>query len=290
MKEKYKILLVAAVLLVISVWLFFVPELKTSVYENEEAPLKVTLLKVGKADAIVVQSEQKTMVIDAGEEKDGEELVDFLVNQGISCVDVLVITHYDRDHVGGADTLIEKMDVGRVLLPDYVGSNTEYTDFMDAMEQKKIKPELLTRTIGFELGEAVVQVEPPASYEVPEGTAEVDNNFSLITMVIHGKNRFLFTGDAQKQRIREWTAGGSAQVCGFLKVPHHGVYNTALQELIDSVKPEYAVVCSSAKNPADVRTLELLKKNNVSVFQTKDGNVTVISDGNSLEVHQTLEK
>lgn len=269
MKEKYKRLLVLAVLLLIAVWVFFVPEWKTSLHENGEAPLKVTLLKVGKADAIVVQSGQETMVIDAGEEEDGEEVVDFLVGQGVSCVDALVITHYDRDHVGGADTLLEKMDIGKVLLPDYAGDNTEYTDFMDALEEKKIQPQLLTRAIGFKLGEAVVQVEPPASYEAPEDAAEADNNFSLITTVVHGENRFLFTGDAQKQRIREWISGGNARVCTFLKVPHHGVYNTALQELVDSVKPEYAVVCSSAKNPADVQTLELLKKTIFRFFRQK---------------------
>ena len=50
------------------------------------------------------------------------------------------------------------------------------------------------------------------------------------------------------------------------------------------------MICSSNKNPADVQTLELLKGRNCSVFQTKDGNVTVVSDGGCLEVHQQLER
>ena len=49
----------------------------------ETEPLKVTLLKVGKADAIAIQTEKNTMVIDTGEEEDGEELVFYLKNQGI---------------------------------------------------------------------------------------------------------------------------------------------------------------------------------------------------------------
>lgn len=255
----------------------------------EPEPLKVTLLKVGKADAIAIQTEENTMVIDTGEEEDGEELVFYLKNQGISQVDTLLITHFDKDHVGGADTLIESMDVGRILVPDYEGTSTEYQDFMIALEEKGLMAERLKKSEEFELGSAKVLVEPPVSCETQNGEAEVDNNFSIITTVTHGKNRLLFTGDAEKQRIRQWMKEGSAASCDFLKVPHHGVYNTALQELFETVEPECAVICSSNKNPADPQTIELLKKYNVHVFQTKDGNITVISDGTSLEMKQELE-
>lgn len=255
----------------------------------ETEPLKVTLLKVGKADAIAIQTEKNTMVIDTGEEEDGEELVFYLKNQGITQVDTLLITHFDQDHVGGADTLIESMDVERVLVPDYEGTSTEYQDFMIALEEKGMTAERLKKAEEFELGSAKVLVEPPASCEIKNGEAEVDNNFSIITTVTHGKNRLLFTGDAEKQRIRQWMKEGNVSPCDFLKVPHHGVYNTALQELFETVAPEYAVICSSNKNPADPQTIELLKKYNTHVFQTKDGNITVISDGTSLEMKQDLE-
>ncbi|MEE0693048.1 MAG: MBL fold metallo-hydrolase [Lachnospiraceae bacterium] len=252
-------------------------------------PLKATLFKVGKADATVIQTDGHTMVIDAGEEEDGEEIVDFLRNQGISRVDVLVITHFDRDHVGGADTLVESMEIGEVHLPAYQGGNTEYTDFMRALENKGIKPKLLTQPVELMLGTAKVVTEPPLSYENDGGVAEIDNNFSLITTIMHGENVLLFTGDAEKQRTREWLSGKDKQDCDFLKMPHHGVYHTALKELLEAVMPEYAVICSSGKNPADPETLELLKNYGISTFQTKDGNVTVISDGKNLEVHQALE-
>ena len=194
----------------------------------ESGALKVTLLKVGKADAIALLTKGKAMVIDAGEEEDGEELVTFLSQQGITKVE-------------------------------------------------------------FEFGDAEILVEPPLSYDA--GNAEeMDNNFSLITTVIHGENKLIFTGDAQKQRIREWLENTKPDSCDFLKIPHHGVYNKALRELLDAVKPEYAAICSSHKNPAEVKTLELLKQKNVSVMETKDGDITVISDGKKLEIHQEREK
>ena len=98
-----------------------------------------------------------------------------------------------------------------------------------------------------QFGEALVKTEPPESYEAAENVVEQDNNFSLITTIVHGDNRLLFTGDAEKQRLHQWLSEENVEACDFLKVPHHGVYNTALKKLADAVSPKYAVICSSGK-------------------------------------------
>ncbi|MEG2174324.1 MAG: MBL fold metallo-hydrolase [Oscillospiraceae bacterium] len=263
---------------------------QASTQHAQMTPLTVSLLKVGKADAIVLATEGHAMVIDAGEEDDGDELVAFLKEQGIQRVDTLVITHFDRDHVGGADTLVEEMEIGQVLLPAYQGSSTDYLDFMEAMKQKGLNAQELSAPLEFQWMQTTVLVEPPLSYERSDTAAEMDNNFSLITTVVHGDNRLLFAGDAEKQRIRQWVSGGTGQACDFLKMPHHGVYNKALDELLDAVAPQYAVICSSNKHPADAQTLELLKQKEIAAYQTKDGNVTVISNGSRLELHQELKQ
>lgn len=253
---------------------------------SEMMPLQIDLLKVGKADAIIFRCGEEVMVIDAGEEDDGEEVVDFLKNQGITQVDALIITHFDQDHVGGADTLIEEMDVKEIYVPAYEGSHTEYLDFMYAVKNKNLVPKALTESIRFDLGDAQVLVEPPLSYEAEPGSLDIDNNFSLITTIVHGENRLVFMGDAEKQRIRQWLDSSLPAPCDFLKVPHHGVYNTALQELFEALSPEYSVICSSQKNPADQKTVELLKTQGSQVLETKDGDVTLISDGCGLELQQ----
>ncbi len=247
-------------------------------------PLTVTLLKVGRADAIVVRTDDRIMVIDAGEEEDGAEVVEFLRKNGVGRVDVLLITHFDKDHVGGADTVVEELSVGRVLLPDYEGEGTDYADFLDALAAKGISPERLAEPVRFSLGAAEVTVEPPASYEA--GSGEVDNNFSLITTLVHGENRLVFVGDAEKRRIRQWLTDSRPEGCDFLKIPHHGVYNRGLEELIETLSPAYAAICDSEKNPADDATLELLAGHSVSALETKDGRITVVSDGARLEIHQ----
>ncbi|MBQ4045665.1 MAG: MBL fold metallo-hydrolase, partial [Lachnospiraceae bacterium] len=90
--------------------------------------------------AIVIETDGHTMAIDAGEEDDGQEIVDFLKKRNISQLDYLLITHFDKDHVGGADTLISQIPAARVLIPDYEGTSTEYTDFLAALDQVKDYP------------------------------------------------------------------------------------------------------------------------------------------------------
>ena len=252
--------------------------------------LQVQVLKVGKADAIVLFCGGETMVIDCGEEEDGQEVLAYLQEEGVSKIDVLMITHFDKDHVGGADTVMEGMPVRRVILPAYTGSGTEYEDFMAVLEKAGVEPENVQEPVRFQLGDASVLVEPPASYEIPVDNAnddeEYDNNFSLITTVEFCDQRMTFAGDIEKQRIQEWLAQGSQEPCAVLKVPHHGVYNKALEDLFGTLQPAYAIICDSKKNPADDRTLELLRQCGAECFETKDGDISVLCDSKGIEVQQ----
>ena len=248
--------------------------------------LEVCFLKVGKADAIVLKCGNETMIIDCGEEDDGKEILAYLKNHGIKEVDMLMITHFDKDHVGGADTLVEGIPVKRVLLPAYTGSGTEYTDFMNAISKAGIDSVNVTENMNLTLGRASILVEPPASYKIPAGVSEYDNDFSLITTVEFDGKRFVFTGDSEKKRIREWIAGESAAECDVLKIPHHGVYNKALDELLSVTNPSHTVICDSKKNPADEKTLGLIKRIGADCKQTQNGDITIICSTDGIEIHQ----
>ncbi len=249
-------------------------------------PLTVSVLKIGRADAIVLQTGENCLVIDAGEEDDGEELCEFLTNGGVSRVNALIITHHDKDHVGGADTLLERFPVDRIILPDYEGFVTDYFEFLDALKAKNLTAERIDKSVEFDLGTAHILVEPPVNYPEAVSGAEIDNDCSLVTTVTHGKNRLLFMGDAEKTRIRDWLSSGTAQKCDFMKAPHHGVYTTALAELFEATRPKYAVICDSDKNPAETKTLELIKGYGTEIYETRFGRLTIISDGVNLELKQ----
>ncbi|MBR4435890.1 MAG: MBL fold metallo-hydrolase [Clostridia bacterium] len=249
--------------------------------------LQVCFLKVGKADAIVLVEDGKCLVIDTGEDDDGADVAQYIKSHEIAAIDVLIITHYDKDHIGGAERLINEFKIERAILPDYAPENPMYDALISALGDANISVERLDKPTEFAFASSTVKVEPPSEYPKADGGKETDNDSSLITTVIHGKNRFVFMGDAEKKRIRDYLDNGDAQACDLIKMPHHGDYNKALKELIERLSPKYAVICSSDKNPAESRTLDLLNDSGCSAYETRAGNVIVISSGTKLTIRQS---
>ena len=138
----------------------------------------------------------------------------------------------------------------------------------------------------FMLGESVVTLDPPASYDISEAHEEVDNDLSIITTIEHYDNRLVFLGDAEKKRLKEYLSSESAQPSDFIKLPHHGVYNTELENLMKVLKPSYVAICTSKKNPAETQTVQLIKSTGAKVAETKDGGILVTSDGSKVYMNQ----
>ena len=249
-------------------------------------PLTLLLPKIGRADNMVLMCGGSTMVIDCAKEENGEEILEYLAQKGVEQIDILIITHFDDDHMGGAGTVLEGIPVKRILVPAYEGSGKRYNCLMEAAKSIGIGPERLSADIEFRLGDALVTVEPPASYEIPDSGEDYDNNFSLITTVVLGENRLVFTGDIEEERISQWLESGKVKKCDVLKIPHHGLYNEPLEELVGVMQPSYAVICDSEKSPAGERTVSMLEENGAQCLETKDGEITIVCDGENIEADQ----
>ncbi|NLM50142.1 MAG: MBL fold metallo-hydrolase [Clostridiaceae bacterium] len=241
-----------------------------------------TILKNGQADAIVLKTKNHAALIDCGEKDDGDEVIEHLIDKGINSVDYLFITHFDKDHVGGAKEVIENIEVKNIIVPNYIGSNKEYKNFMTACMDKNITPQAIDDTLEISLDDVSFTIFPPQKKVYKEG----DNDFSLAISIVHGNNSFLFAGDAEEERIREILDEFGNNKYDFLKVPHHGRFNNETENLIKSILPKYSVICDSDKNPADDKTLAVLRKYKSKIYQTKDGEIIASSDGKNLEIKQ----
>ena len=240
-----------------------------------------SILKVGQADAMILRTANHTVIIDCGEEDDGDEVVEYLQDNMIESVDYLFITHFDKDHVGGVPEVIEHVDIKQIVSPDYEGSNDAYENYRKTITDKNISPILLTENMSFILDDVLFEVYPPQKKSYAEG----DNDFSLAISVTHGDNSFLFTGDAESVRLSEIMEQTDREY-DFLKFPHHGRYNNKTKMFIEAVNPTYAVITCSEKNPAEEETISVLENANCKVYYTKDGNVDVKSDGSEIIITQ----
>lgn len=239
------------------------------------------VLKAGQADAIIMQTENHCVIIDCGEKNDGDDVAAYLADNGIENVDYLFITHFDKDHVGGAKKVLDSVSVEEIITPAYEGTNSEYTKYVNAAGEHNITPTPISEEMSVTLDDVLFEVYSPQKTTYAEG----DNDFSLAISVTHGDNRFLFAGDAEKERLSEIMEQVSGEF-DLLKVPHHGRYNKNTDEFFKSVKPTYAIITDSEKNPAEDDTVAALENIDSSVYYTRNGDVNVTSDGEKIIINQ----
>ena len=253
---------------------------KTAV-PNVTGEFNFSVLKAGQADAIIIKTQSHCVIIDCGEKDDGDEIAEYLSENNITNIDCLFITHFDKDHVGGFPKVIESVTASKIFVPDYEGSNDEYEKYLKSVEENGLNVNVLTEDTSFIFDDVLFEVSAPQK----NSYSESDNDFSLVISVTHGENTFLFTGDAEAERLREILTVFGHQY-DFLKVPHHGKYNKNTKLFISTIKPTYSVITDSDKNPADDRTLSILEGNESMVYSTKSGDISVTSDGKEIKIEQ----
>ena len=241
----------------------------------------VTALNVGKADAFVLQTANTVTVLDAGNKGDGKYIDKLLAAQGIDKIDTLIITHFDKDHVGGAARLVNRLKVGTIYLPDYTSESDEYNDFMEKVNEKGITPDVLTAHTKKSWTDDDVTYQIFAAEQTGYGKNE-ENDFSICLYAAHGENTYFFSGDAESARQTEIMQLGLGQV-DFLKFPYHGNYLQTTEAFLDKFAPKITVVTCSQKEYADPSTVETLQKRGIETYYLCDsGDVTFISDGKTI--------
>ena len=82
--------------------------------------LRVHILDVGQGDSILIISpEGKTVLFDAGDEKNGKRIVEALRLSGVQQLDYFIATHSHPDHIGGAAEIFNNFKVVSVLHNDF---------------------------------------------------------------------------------------------------------------------------------------------------------------------------
>ncbi len=255
--------------------------------------LVVTMMDVGQADAILIQTADKTVLIDAGEDK--ELTSELLAQKGIRQIDLLVATHPHSDHIGGMKTVVEKTSVIKLYMDNGFPHTTKmYDDLMDAVESRVASgaTKYLAARVGRKLNlgkEAQFEVLWPDDNGL-EGTRSDINANSIVMKLTHGDVCFLLMGDAEAET--EQKVAPLVNKCQILKVSHHGSPHSSIPELLDKAKPEVGLISCGLANKhghPGQSTLDALSSGNAKTYRTDwQGEIKVVSNGKTYSV--TTEK
>lgn len=230
------------------------------------------------ADCAVLLSRGACVVIDTGEEQDADRIVRLLREKNVQQIDCLILTHPDKDHIGGAPRLLDEFSVSMVIVPYYIQENEPYTLLREKMTAMNIHALTLARNREFQYGDLRLRVFPPDEFLYNK-----DNNYSLVTRVEHGNVRMLFMGDAQKERLLELEDVDWGKV-DLYKAPHHGRESTIGAALIERLQPVYAVVTAKAPESNVKAALERVGAQVLCTVPLQDAHL--LSDGQALSLAQ----
>ena len=101
--------------------------------------IQIHFFDVGQADSILLISNNKTMLIDAGTNDMGKTVVQDIKKLGISRIDYLIGTHPHEDHIGGLDDVIKNFDIGTIYMPKIQTNTKTFEDVLDAISNKNLK-------------------------------------------------------------------------------------------------------------------------------------------------------
>lgn len=251
--------------------------------EEKGADLQLTFLDTGKSDCIVIEAGESVVINDTADADDAAAICAFLDEREKTRIEYLILSHFDKDHIGSAAALLSRYEVGCVLMPDYEEESEPYLALMRALGETDTAYERLKKDVSFSVEGVSFYVDAPHESEY-----ENDNNYSLITCVTNGKNRFLLMGDAKKIRTGEFLSSAVAKErYDLIKMPHHGNYTKNLETLFETAKPRYAVLTADAERlRVEEETVALLDEYGCEAYYTDEGTVTAVSDGSRVEVTQ----
>ena len=247
-----------------------------------EGTLEVHYIDVGQGDATLIKCGSHAMLIDGGNNNKGTTVQLYLKKQGVESLDYVIGTHPDADHIGGLDVIVYKYNCDTVIMPDYEKDTKTYQELVDVIHDKNMKITYPVVGEQYALGEAKFTIIAPNSNSYG-GNA---NDYSVAILLEYGKNRFLFTGDAEEASEAEMLTNGIDISADVYKVAHHGSRSASTQEFLNAVHPKYAVISCGEGNSyghPHAEVLNRLRSMGVEVFRTDEqGSIIASSDGENI--------
>lgn len=249
----------------------------------DSSKMFVHYIDVGQGDSILIQVNNKNLLIDAGPKSDKDKLLNYLSSLNLQKIDYVIATHPHEDHIGNMADVIDDYNVLSFYAPKVQSNTKTFEKMIESLKAKNLKIYVIKNNINsIDLGENTkVTIFSPS-----KDSYDDLNNYSPVIKIEYGKTSFLFTGDAEKEVEKEILNNNPDISADVLKVGHHGSSSSTTKEFLSKVNPSIGVISVGKDNtynhPND-DTMKRLADNKVKVYRTdKEGTIILSSDGSNI--------
>jgi len=252
---------------------------------DQPTGLRVTFLDVGQGDSVLLETASARVLVDQGPPE--ANVAGQLARLGVRSLSALVLTHPQRDHVGGAADVIRQLRVGVVLDPGLSATGPEREEAVAAARERRVPVRVVRSGSEFRAGGLVLRVLWPPDPGLP---SEDPNMNAVVLMATYGETDVFLPADAES----DVTARLPSSAIELLKVAHHGSADPGLDEELRVLRPRIAVISAGRNNeyghPRAETLAALSSVPGLAVYRTDmDGRVIVEADGRRLRVRVRTE-
>lgn len=225
---------------------------------------QVSVINVGQGQSILLKSKEEYYLVDCGG-SDADSTADitanYLLSQGITELDGLILTHYDSDHAGAALQLLSSVPAQQIYMPDTIDSNGLREKIEQVCSERicLISSVEILNIFGGQI--TLYPAQPTAS----------DNENSMCVLFQKENCDILITGDRSSAGERKLLQEAQLPKLEFLVVGHHGSHTATSHELLQATQPSVAVISVEADNPyghPHVEVLERLQMYGCKIYRT----------------------
>ena len=254
--------------------------------KTEAAEMSLLAINVRKADALLLRCGESAYLIDTGEKKTADTLLDVLREEGITHLSGVILTHTHSDHTGALKALLQsEITVGRIYASAYYVLKKE--DGKHPIEKAIKKTDYsLDDVIWLKSGDTLPLDGGKLSVLGPlEKDEDTENCNSLVLLAEGGGGSILLTGDMEFPEESSLLNAGLSPRADVLKVGNHGEEDATSEALLNAVQPSFAVISTNSDDEPDTphpRVLKVLSNWNVQVLitqNTKTGVLITLRDG-----------
>ena len=241
--------------------------------------LSVHIIDVGQGDCILIKTPQnQNILVDGGDEDSYKIIKTYLKLNKVKNIDMIIVTHFDKDHIGSLDEIINNFNVKKIYTPNQKCDSSHYDNLVKSCQNKNLKINYLTK-------DDFIKVDNNININILS-PSYIQDNSNLNSIVFNLKYKymdFLFTGDCEETNELEMINSFELNDIDFLKVAHHGSSSSSTEDFIKEISPSIAAISCGYKNQyghPHKSTLDTLKKYGAKTIRTDiNGDLVFYSDG-----------
>ncbi len=256
--------------------------------QADSQAMVVRFIDVGQGASTLVSMGDTHILIDAGENDQGEKVVEQLKGWGVTRLALAVGTHPHSDHIGGMDDVLKAFEVDAYMMPEVAHTSKTYDSVLQVLEEKQIPVTYPQAGDSLELGGMRLTLLGP------EQVDEDDlNNCSLVSRVDSAYGSVIIPGDCEEPSEEAMLKGGQPLKADVLQLAHHGSNTANTEAFLQAVDPQGVVIPvgegNSYGHPHD-EVLQRIEELGCKAYRTDwNGTVTCVMDEKGIAFYPEKE-